>query len=470
MSDEQQPAPTSAQPPARKTRTSIKVLATVGVICVVIVLVSVTALVYFVEKSENTVAQQQAALEPFYTPPADIPAEPGSIIRVEEMSEVDLDNGKTFRVLYTSLDNAGKPVAVSGMFWVSTKAVPQGGRRMMAWAHGTVGLADQCAPSRSSNPLQDSQNWLNVAMDQGYAVAATDYVGLGTPGHPTYLIGDQEARDVTYSVRALDEFVKEQTTKEWIVWGHSQGGHSSLWTGELANKIAPERKLIATGAAAPAQQLTVIMQNQWTTPVGWVIGPEALVSFENEYPDGNFRGIVSGVGQNQLDSMLAKCIQSGGIEGLILDEVLQQKFFDSNPIASPAWAKAALDQTPPVLPKSMPVFMSEGTNDQIVLSGSNALMQERWCAAGANLTVEWIGDIGHMQVATASGPAFMEWANDRWLGKPTQPNCAYPPASPPLPEVKVPPEVLKAPISQASVPVPAATASASPTNTAGSDG
>jgi hypothetical protein len=68
------------------------------------------------------------------------------------------------------------------------------------------------------------------------------------------------------------------------VWGHSQGGHSSLWAGTLAKKIAPELDLLGVGAAAPAAELAPIVSRQWNQTIGWVIGAYALVSMEDAYP------------------------------------------------------------------------------------------------------------------------------------------------------------------------------------------
>ena len=42
--------------------------------------------------------------------------------------------------------------------------------------------------------------------ENGYAIAATDYPGLGTPGPHPYLVGDSEARAVIDSVRAARSF------------------------------------------------------------------------------------------------------------------------------------------------------------------------------------------------------------------------------------------------------------------------
>lgn len=413
----------------------------------VVVFLAIGTLIFVKVVSGNSeIADRQAQLEPFYTPPDTIPATPGTIIRTEPLG-TDVPGGQGFRVLYTSIGLQGEPVAVSGMMFVSNKPAPPEGRKVIGWAHGTVGLAPKCAPSRSSNVLGDTDDWLNVAMDRGWAVSATDYLGLGTPGPKTYLIGEQEARDVTNSVRALRNFEPAKAGKRWIVWGHSQGGHASLWTGNLAQEIAPELDLIGVGAAAPASEVLVIMQNQWPGVIGWVIGPEALVSFQDAYPDRDFEAIISDVGKRQLNSLNDGCTTGAAIQGMTLEKFGGQ-FFKSSPVDSPAWAQTGIEQTPKPLPASMPLFMSEGTADTIVLSGSNALMQEQWCKAGSDMTVEWLGGVGHLQVAIASGPSFMEWAVGQFDGKPAPRNCTYPPASAPLPAVTVPPEVLAAPVTQ----------------------
>ncbi len=227
---------------------------------------------------------------------------------------------------------------------------------------------------------------------------------------------------------------------EWTVWGHSQGGHSALWTAGLAAEIAPELKLLAVGAAAPAQQLLTIIEQQWETPVGWVIGTEAVVSFQDYYRQFQIMDTVSRSGRAQIETLNSECVRADAVRGELLDK-LEGPFFGSNPLANPHWVMIAKQQTPPMPPRGMPMFMSEGTKDEVVLAGTNARMQQVWCAAGVDMTADWLGDVGHMAVANASGPAFVEWAADRFAGKPNRPNCSIPPASPPLPEPKLDPAV-----------------------------
>jgi len=379
----------------------------------------------------RVVEKNQALIEPFYEPPASIPAKPGTIIRSQPMDDVAVPGGKAYRILYASTGFKGEPVAVSGMIFVPEGTAPAGGRKVLAWAHGTVGLADKCAPSRSQMPLSDMDVWLGEAMQRGWVVSATDYLGLGTPGPTTYLIGSQEAADVVNSVRAAKDFPAANASDDWIVVGHSQGGHSALWTGQLAAKIAPELKLKGVIANAPATELAPIMNAQWNTPVGWVIGAEAALAFGDYYGGDAFLNSLSKAGRDQLTSLQGNCTLQDGLTALAFEKFGVQ-FFSSNPVDNPAWAKAAFEQTPKPLPANMPLFMSEGTDDSVVLSASNALMQQKWCAAGSDMTALWLGGAQHLQVAILSGHYFINWATSVFSGSGPTRNCEIPPATPPM--------------------------------------
>ena len=77
--------------------------------------------------------------------------------------------------------------------------------------------------------------------------------------------------------------------------------------------------------------------------------------------------------------------------------------FQVQSVDSPAWAQTGLEQTPPPLPASMPLFAGEGTADTIVLSGSNALMQEQWCKAGSDIAVQWPVALGTFKLQSLLG-------------------------------------------------------------------
>ncbi|MBD0323785.1 MAG: hypothetical protein ICV72_10420, partial [Aldersonia sp.] len=106
-----------------------------------------------------------------------------------------------------------RPALSSGAVYVPDGMPPQGGWPVVSWAHGTVGMGDQCAPSNYKSTERDSA-YLAHWMQQGYAVVATDYVGLGNPGVHPYLDGPAAARSVVDMVRAARTQVP-QLSSEW---------------------------------------------------------------------------------------------------------------------------------------------------------------------------------------------------------------------------------------------------------------
>ena len=135
--------------------------------------------VALVASNDQSANQRQEGFAPFYATPAEIPAQPGTLIRTEPLG-VSVPGATSYRVLYSSQRPDGSMAVSSGMVFVSTAPAPLGGRPVVAWAHGTVGQGDACAPSRSENPLGDTANWLDQMMQLGWVVTTTDYTGLGT--------------------------------------------------------------------------------------------------------------------------------------------------------------------------------------------------------------------------------------------------------------------------------------------------
>ena len=371
----------------------------------------------------------QSGLDAFYTPPNPIPAKPGTLIRSEPLT-VNVPGATAYRMLYSTQRPNGTPAVSGGMMFIPDGPAPAGGRKVVAWAHGTLGQGDACTPSRSANPLQDTTNWLDQMMQFGWVVVSTDYAGMGTPGPNLYLVAQAEVHDVVNSVRAIREFPAAHAGSEYVVWGHSQGGHSSLWSGHLAPKLAPELNLIGVAAAAPAAELTLIMGAQWNTAVGWAIGPEIVESWPVVYPDLPLDGYISASGQTNGARLANECIIAAAIEGLVRID-FDQEFFAVNP-TNTDWGVKAGEQTPPPLPASMPVFIGQSTADTVVLPWPNAVLQEKWCKAGSMIEMLWIGDVSHQDTATTIGPAVVDWIADRFAGRaPTRTCDVAPPVSPP---------------------------------------
>lgn len=137
--------------------------------------------------------------------------------------------------------------------YVPEGPAPDGGRPIVAWAHGTVGMADVDAPSTA--PVHDIYRTLFADwLRRGFLVVATDYAGLGTPGVHQYLDADVAARNVVDSVRAARELVPDASDR-WAVAGQSQGGHAALATATRAETLAPELDFRGTFASGPPTNL-----------------------------------------------------------------------------------------------------------------------------------------------------------------------------------------------------------------------
>lgn len=426
----------------------MRVLKGIGIVVGVIIITVAVVLAATIIGGKVQTEHDQSEIAAFYETPEPLPAgKPGDIIRQEKFETPNVpENADMYRVLYRTEDQDGKP-RLSGAFIVVPKGdAPAGGRKVLAWAHGTTGMGDACAPSRTEDPIKVIP-WVNEAIDRGYVVTATDYAGLGTEGPQMYLIGQDEARDVVNSVRMARNFPGAQASNTYGVFGHSQGGHSSLWTGSIGPKYAPELDLVGVAAAAPAGELEPLVEGQWDQMAAWVIGPEVLISFPNRYPDLPTEGIVTQNGMNDIESMAQTCINDAAIEAMI-DEKLGRQFFESNPLDNPQWRKALEEQTTKPLPKNMPAMVVQSVNDGVVLPSSNSVLQTKWCKAGSELQTDWLGPLAggtppvklspmtHMLTGIASGPLALSWMYQRFEGAPAVNNCNTPPAlihNPPFP-------------------------------------
>src|SRR5215213_10692299 len=215
-----------------------------------------------------------------FSRPAPTPAEnipkPGTIVTSESMTlAANLDSVATGkRITHFSTDPSGNPIVVSGAVLTPRPEILRSRRqnagKIVAWAHGTMGLADQCAPSRTDHldlpGFDDYSATVASYLSQGWTVAATDYPGLGTPGLHPYIVGNSEGRSVIDSVRAARRLDPTLSDK-WVVSGHSQGGQAAVFASELADTYGKGLHLRGTIALAPASNLDLITPALAGTPL-----------------------------------------------------------------------------------------------------------------------------------------------------------------------------------------------------------
>jgi len=378
--------------------------------------------------------RRQNALAGFYAASDPLPdTTPGALIRHEPLTEgVDLTNASAHRILYVTEDTDGAPRVSGGRLFIPDGPAPPGGRPVISWAHPTTGMGDACAPSRTPHPTA-LMDWLPAMLARGWVVVATDYAGLGTDGLESYLIAEAEVHDVVNAVRAAREFPGAGASSTYGIFGHSQGGHASLWAGTLAPGYAPELDLVGVAGAAPAAPLTGLVADVWDTDLAWVIGAEVMVSYPARYPGLDPADVVTPAGLGAYENLAEDCLLAAGVEAEVR-QTFGQRFFASNPLDNPAWKAAIADQDAPPTPPDMPVLVTQSINDGVVAPGPIANMTREWCDAGSTITTVWLGPLRgtqakpslltHMVEGAVGGSIATTWFEDRFAGEPVSTSCS----------------------------------------------
>ena len=100
------------------------------------------------------------------------------------------------RILYSSWDGRFDQAIRADSGWSSARRHRAEGRLAAACRnHGTMGLADTCAPSWSG-PIGRDKAYIDAWLAAGFAVVAPDYQGLGTDGVHPYGAWDAESYSV----------------------------------------------------------------------------------------------------------------------------------------------------------------------------------------------------------------------------------------------------------------------------------
>ena len=307
------------------------------------------------------------AQTPFYQAlPDEVAGRPGTLIRQEPMLGAP-DGAAAYRVLYRSTNPEGEPIAVSGVVIVPSGPAPEGGRPIVAWAHPTTGIVPRCAPSLAMFIFQQIAGSRQM-VERGYAIAATDYPGLGTPGPHPYLVGDSEARAVINSVRVAHLLPGVGNSNRFAVWGHSQGGQAALFTGLITKSYAPELHLVGVAAAAPATDLATLMTDDLNTSGGRNLTAMTVWSWSRVF-GAPAESVIAPAAMPTVDRLATECIKF--IFDIMMrdrtSKPLAEAFLTvANPAVVEPW-RALLDRnTPGPLSSIIPVFLAQGSTDALV--------------------------------------------------------------------------------------------------------
>lgn len=363
-------------------------------------------------------------------------AKPGDVLKLQPYNISGLSippSLSAFKLQYVSLGLGGEKVPVTAFIAIPFLGDSATGQkaRLVAFAHGTIGVVPSCAPSSSYN-FYDYYTWqpLSVA---GYAVVATDYAGLGNnfTAHK-YINPVSNGEDVYWSVVAARRAFPHLFTTRWATVGHSQGGGSVWGLAENPRVLDAEvsGEYVGGVALAPGARVYDMLADH-----------ARAGELNAQHPAGKYV------------SLFAKAIQSvhPAAEVDFLSAAAEQRHNLINELQLCLHGSGAVDAglphgglkspTPVVDSKQLQAFQADygaalgnkrqfrdllvlqGTGDRT--EGSNATINayEAACAAGNTVHLSLYPGLDHRPVLTASIPEWLPWLDTKFQGAPDWHGC-----------------------------------------------
>lgn len=353
-------------------------------------------------------------------------SEPGSLVSATTMPELDKDPDSglwnSARVLYHSTSgDTGQQTVVSGSVYVPKTPAPQGGWPVVAFGHGTTGIDEPCAPSLSPK-LLNMIVWVSSLIKKGYAVAFTDYQGLGAPGVHPYTDSKTEGLNVIDSVRALRHTFPDVSNR-WAAFGGSQGGGAVWAADEQAATYAPDLDLVGAVAMSPAADVSGIVDKAAARTLttdqapAWFPLVEVLARL---HPDFNRDDYRSGAAAKYWD-ILTSCSGPKSLDrNEAAAELKDTDFIPRTPEAADRMRTLLKQWALPQQPLSAPLSIIYGGQDSLIDPQWTTDAIARACTVGGTIIWDLQPDKDHGNVDISSQFA---WIADRFAGKPVQSEC-----------------------------------------------
>ena len=351
------------------------------------------------------------------------PGAPGSALRHEAFTRGVPVGARAWRLLYTTTIATGAPAVASAVVMTSTARASRP-RPVIAWTHGTTGIARGCAPSLLDDPFANVPA-LGPMLDEGWAYVATDYVGQGTPGPHPYLIGEGQGRSALDAIRAARRVAEFGLGSSTVVWGHSQGGHAALWTGILAPTYAPDVVLEGVAAVAPATDLPAMLEAVQSTTVGRIMSAYVLHAYAARYPDVSVDEYVSPWTRPLVRDIAGRCLAGRQALFSVAEALAIRGAVFSRPPTTGAFGRR-LTENVPARPLPQPTLIVQGLADDLVVPEIQRAFVRGRCAAGQVIDARFYVGEDHLSIVGAESPltnALMDWTRSRFAGQPPPTTC-----------------------------------------------
>jgi len=363
----------------------------------------------------------------FYNWSGALPGEAGAVLAEEPLpSEFSVATaGKAVRILYTARDGITDKgvVPVSAALFLPRGEPPKGGWPVMAWAHGTTGIADICAPSARPRGERDSR-YIASWLDAGFAVVASDYQGLGTPGIHPYSNYRASSYSLLDSARAIIG-VRYGAANAVVLVGQSQGAGTVVAAAGYAPSYAPDlqvRGVVATGAPNLSRAAIESGLASSATDV-MVTGAYAMIGYEltRTHVDFDADDVFTDAGR-EIETMVGSaCLPE-------LMKAAAARNLDPAKAFRPGMLKRLWDtdielRSFPTLDLQSPVFFGIGAADTAALPMTTLTLVNDLCSRGNVVEAHIYQDKDHSGVVNAAAADAIAFAKAAIAGRPIAATC-----------------------------------------------
>ncbi len=417
------------QPPAPGSRRRRRAL--LGAL--VLALAAAIALVAVLASGSAAPSRRRVAAPPlqsfrgsFYAVAGRIPRRPGVLLRYQTFTTGVPSGGKAWRILYTTTRADGSVALASAVVLVPT-GTGSAPSPVIAWAHGTTGVAQTCAPSLigGNEPFYAGFPAVGQVVKQGWAIVAPDYPGLGTSGPAPYLIGAGEAHSVLDAVRAARRLPEASLSGRTVVWGYSQGGQAAIWTGALAPSYAPDVKLSGVAAMAPANDPGLLLDLAARNATAEALEAYTVTAFAAAYRDVHLGQYVLPQAEATVRAAASRCLEGPETAVQYLESLPSAPWPFVRPLMSGALGRR-LAQNIPTRRVAAPLLVAQGLADETVRPD----VQQQWvagrCASGQSLEYRTYPGRTHSSLdeeGSALIPDLLGWTAQRLAGQPAPRGC-----------------------------------------------
>lgn len=331
---------------------------------------------------------------------------------------------RAWRVQYWTTSDRNQPIQVTGMVIAPDEGMGGPARPVIAWAHGTSGVAQRCAPSADASNFETIPD-LGDAIRRGYTVVAPDYPGLGSNMVHPYLVGVSTGRSMLDGVRAARAIQGANAGARFAVWGESQGGHAALWTGQLARRYAPELDLVGIAAIVPPTDLarnfaegsdkrvramlTAFTAASWSRYFGAPMSTFGNRSTQNVMLRLADHNCVRLHAKPRLGTILGIAVVQPAIRNLDLSE--QQP-----------WGTLMRENNPSANVPA-PLLIAQGTADVVVAPAVTRDFARQVCRSGRGVRYISVPGGEHATVARSEAQATLDWIDARFAGQSAPSDC-----------------------------------------------